>query len=161
MIATATNLPTAVVYLLLFFAEFLGAGGDLTVDYLQNGTPEYRISVTRPAADAPEILRIVAESDDGDPITHVIEASDLVGHNYLVYSADRRIPDVLNLAPALDGANVTRIPDDWSLELPADAELSSSDLEVNLGSTVHFMRRGGVTIVSAPEPGIVLVVVEE
>jgi hypothetical protein len=150
-----------VLYLLILFAEFLGAGGDLTVDYLQDGVPEYTISVTRPAADAREILRIVAVSEDGDSITHVVEASDLVGHNYLVYSADRQIPDILNLAPALGRASGARMAGDWSLEIPEGAELSSSELDVSLGPAVHFFRRGGATVVSAPEPGFVLVVVEE
>ena len=161
MSAIMTSLPAAVLYILIFIAEFFGAGADLTVDYLQDGAPAYTISVTRPAADAREILRIVAVSETGDLITHVVEASDLVGHNYLVYSADRQIPDILNLAPALGRANVARMPGDWSLELPDDAELSSSEVDVSLGATIHFLRRGDATVVSAPEPGLFLVVMEE
>lgn len=161
MIATATSIPAAVLYLLILFAEFLGGGGDLTVDYLQDGLPESRVSVTRPAADAREILRIVADADDAEPTVYVVEASDLAGHNYLVYAPDRSIPFVLNLAPALEQLSVAQVASDWSLELSGDAELSSAELEVDLGATVYFLQRDDSTIVSLPDPGVLLIVVEE
>lgn len=161
MIATATSLPVAVLYLLLFFAEFLGGGGDITADYLQEGSPLSSISVTRLPPDASGILRVVAESDGEEPIVYTVEASDLVGYNYLVYAGDGSIPIILNLSPVLARANVARVPVDWMLDLPGDAELASAGVEVDLGSTVHFLWRGGAAVVSAPDPGIILVLLED
>ena len=158
----ATTLPVAVVYLLLVFIESLGSGGDLTADYLQDGVPSGTVSVSRSASGDPGLYRLTAVGNrDGSLSVYRIEASDLVGHAYLVLPPDSSFPFVLNLAPVLEQFTGVNASADRSLEVPGDTSLASPGVELSLGSVAYLIHRPDVTVVSSPETGIVLLIVED
>ena len=161
MMTTALSLPGAVVYLLLVFLEVIGAGAPVRADYLQDGEPVARLVAA--ATDAPQDgYRIVADGfEPVGPLVIDVERGVLTGHHYLVAVPGESLPSVVSLGAVYE--QLVGIAGNRSLTLTVDsgAALASGSLDVNLGSRVHVLRYGDLTLLSAPEPGILLAVVEE
>ena len=166
---TATSIPTAVIYLLLFFAEVLGQPAGFRADYFQDGVPLYRVT-TEIETGTTDTFRIWAMAhdasgegmdEDREPMFVArIEQSDLVSHNYLLYLPDRAVPSVVTLGP-LYGELVSVAEGALrSFELDS-APVASEDLEIDLGSTIFLLARRESLVLSAPDAGILLISAED
>jgi hypothetical protein len=173
MVASASALPTAVIYLILIFLQGFGESEAITVDYLQDGVPELAIAAAAEREEAGRVYRIVARPAElaaagEQPVPRAaevrVEQSDLVSQNYLLYPHrgeppyGSALPTVVTLEPVLAQLATVASPRDLTLELPETAELFGGEAEATLGAILHVLRRDGVTVLSAPEAGITLLV---
>ena len=158
MVASASALPTAVIYLILVFLQGFGESEAITVDYLQDGVPELAIAAAAEREEVGRVYRIVARPAE------LAAAGEQASQNYLLYAHDGEppygsaLPTVVTLEPVLAQLATVASPRDLTLELPEAAELFGGEAEATLGATLHVLRRDGVTVLSAPEAGITLLV---
>lgn len=156
----SASLPFAVVYLMLVFVEALGIGVPVTAEYVQDGEPVSQITVL--PEEGPGLYRIVGVGrDEAEPTVVRVEASAVAGHHYLVHAPDQQFPLVLSLAPVYDELALHRADAVRTLTIATGEITASGNVELNVGSELHVIRRGAVTVLSAPESGVVLLVTGE
>ncbi len=160
--AGSASLPFVVVYLMLVFVEALGVGGEaVTAEYLQDGEPISQITAVREEGMGSGLYRFVGVGrDEAEPSVARIETSELVGHHYLVYPADEAFPIVVSLAPVYDQLLAPPMRPVRTLTIDADAITAGGEPAVP-GSELHIIRTDRMTLLSAPESGVILLVTGE
>lgn len=156
--------PAVAVYLVLLLLEGFGVSPPAQVDYLQDGIPIMQISVVV-EEESPRSLVYRMELDSADPeaepVVVRLEQSDLVTHTFLAYSPESDLPVVMSIAPmlsaVLDAAGVEDVPRAFVVDVPDGATLVSGVDDASIGAVLHLLVRGDLVILSAPEPGVVLV----
>ncbi len=161
--AGSVSLPFVVIYLMLVFVEALGTGGQtVTAEYLSDGVPVSRITALREEGMGPGLYRIVGVGrDEAEPSVARVEASTLVGHHFLVYPPNEDFPVVVSLAPVYDQLLEPSRQAVRSLTIAEDEITSSGAPDVPVGRELHVIRMDGITLLSAPDPGVMLLVTGE
>ena len=170
MIASAVTVPVSVIYLILVFFQGFGPVEPVDVDYLEAGVPTLAVSAAPEQGEGARVYRIAArpaatagaEAASAPQASSVrVEQSELASQNYLIYDDARSLPVLVTLGPALAQLASASSPRDLTLELPDTGDIAGGDDEVSLPTTLHVLRRDGLTVISAPEAGLTLLIHHE
>ena len=135
--------------MLVALIEILQPTDPVSVDYLQGGIPADVFVVETTATGDMDVYAVVSENGP----TIRFEQTDLVAHNYIVYSPDA-LPAVISMSDVRSELRLPALADalpqgeySWTVE-GADSEVSG---------TVHLLVRENHLVFSAEADGVVLV----